>query len=95
MKTFAWVRICMNVVANPFSVLLILACNINDAEAVRLFADQVFKHATCFDDTLNCLYLTAKALAQAARRVRADSAASRRKLSQAAPASTWVASAVA
>ena len=55
----------MNVVTNPFSVLFILACNINDAEAVRLYADQVFKHATCFDDTLNCLYLTAKTLAQA------------------------------
>ena len=46
-------------------VLLILACNINDAEAVRCYADQVFKHATCFDDTLNCLFSTAKALAQA------------------------------
>lgn len=55
----------MNEVTIHFSVLLILACNINDGEAVRYYADQIFKHATCFDDTLNCLYLTAKALAQA------------------------------
>lgn len=55
----------MNAVTNHFSALLIIACNINDAEAVRCYADQIFKHATCFDDTLNCLYFTAKALAQA------------------------------
>jgi hypothetical protein len=65
MMTFTWVRICLNAVTNYFLVLLILACNIHDSEAVRFYADQVFKHATCFDDTLNCLYLTAKTLAQA------------------------------
>lgn len=43
------------------------ACIINDGEAVSHHADKVLKHARCFDDTLNCLYITTKALRQASR----------------------------
>ncbi|KAL3780452.1 hypothetical protein ACHAW5_004578 [Stephanodiscus triporus] len=43
------------------------ACIINNGRAVRLYADQILKHARCFNDTLNCLYSTTKALRQANR----------------------------